>query len=338
MKRFYFLLLPLFAVICSSCHKIDDDGTQPDALKGIALNDTLSMYAGNVVQVNYTLTPSSYDPSLLIWKSSDTSIIAVTNTGKVSAKKEGISTISVTNQAKTISVSCIVAVKDSLSIGLIAHYPFNNSAIDATGHGYDGIGTDLTSTTDRAGNPNSAYYFNGTSSYVSVADKPALRLNNTDFTLNMWINLDEYNISSGSALLAKNSGPYQNGWNCSVTGLGSTNTGVGDAFYNVSGGDDPHAFGNTVIALGKWTMVTITYNLALQRISFYINGVFDRYTDNIPTPNPNTSVDLFIGKNSYVDPSRVTPRYYIKGKLDDIRIYNHIVTSNDIIKLFKLTH
>jgi Concanavalin A-like lectin/glucanases superfamily/Bacterial Ig-like domain (group 2) len=338
MKKIYFLFIPLLAVIYSSCHKINDDGTQPDTLKGIALNDTLSMYAGNVIQINYTLTPSSYDPSLLIWKSSDTSIIAVTNTGKVSAKKEGTSTISVTNQAKTISVSCIVAVKDSLSIGLIAHYPFNNNAVDATRHGYDGIGTDLASTTDRFGNPNSAYYFNGTSSYVVVTDKPALRLNNTDFTLNMWINLDEYNISSGSALLAKNSGPYQNGWNCSVTGLGSTNTGVGDAFYNVSGGDDPHAFGNTVIGLGKWTMVTITYNLVQQQISFYINGMFDHSTGYIPTPNPNTTANLFIGKNSYIDPSGLTPRYYIKGKLDDIRIYKRKVTTGEITKLYNLPY
>jgi hypothetical protein len=337
MKK-YLPVLVLFAILYSSCGKLKDDPKPDDSLKGILFTDTLSLYTGNVKQVNYTLTPSNYDPSLLVWKSSDTTVVSITNTGKLSAKEVGKSTITLTNKANTFSLSGLVSVKDSLNIGLLAYYPFNNTTADATKHGYDGVGTNLTSTTDRFGKTNSAYYFNGTSSYILVQDKPALRLNSTDFTLNMWINLDEYNISSGSALLAKNSGPFQNGWNCSVTGLGSANTGVGNAFYNVSGGDDPHAFGNAVIGLGKWAMVSITYKLAQQQISFYINGVFDHSTGGIPTPNPNTAVNLFIGKNSYIDPFGSTPPYYIKGKMDDIRIYDHIISSREITKLYKLSY
>ncbi len=336
MKKNHLLLLVLGAMAFASCTKLN--GPDPDALQSISLRDTLTLYTCNVVSLEIQVKPETFYTNKFYWGSSDTSVIAVTNKGKITAKNPGTSIVSVSNADKTKSVSCAVTVKDSLSIGLIAYYPFNNSAIDATGHGYDGIGTDLTSTADRFGKPNSAYGFNGTSSYIVVQDKQVLRLNNTDFTLNMWMNLDGYNSSSGSALLAKGNGPYQNGWNCSVTGLGTTNTGIGNAFYNVSGGDDPHAFGNTVIALGKWTMVTITYNLAQQEISFYINGKFDRSVSGIPTPNPNTAVNLIIGKNSYVDPSGFTPPYYIKGKLDDIRIYNHVATFYEITKLYKLSY
>ncbi|GAA3992225.1 LamG-like jellyroll fold domain-containing protein [Mucilaginibacter dorajii] len=336
MNKYYSLFVALAALVYCSCNKIADPS--PDTLQSISLRDTLTLYTGNVVSLDIQVKPASFDTTKFIWGSSDTSVIAVTNRGQITAKNPGTSVVSVSNADKTKSVSCAVTVKDSLSIGLIAYYPFNNSAIDATGHGYNGIGTDLTSAADRFGKPNSAYGFNGTSSYIVVQDKQVLRLNNTDFTLNMWMNLDGYNSSSGSALLAKGNGPYQNGWNCSVTGLGTTNTGIGNAFYNVSGGDDPHAFGNTVIGLGKWTMVTITYNLAQQQISFYINGVFDHATGGIPTPNPNTAVNLFIGKNSYIDPSGLTPAYYIKGKMDDIRIYNHIIPSHEITKLYKLSY
>lgn len=337
MKKYYFLLIALTAIIYTSCTKLDGPAPEtPDPLKAINLTDTLTMYASNVIQINYTISPASYDTTKLVWASSDTSIIAVTNSGKISAKKEGISTISVSNEAKTVSVSCAVTVKDSLSIRLLAYYPFNGSTDDLSGHGYNGVAHDVQSTTDRFGNAGAAYAFNGESSFIDVADKTPLRLNNTDFTLNYWVNMDAYDVSTGSAILAKGNGPYQNGWNTSIAGLGAYNANTGNPFYNVSGGDDPHAAGNTVIALNQWRMVTVTYELLTGTVSFYVNGEFDRTVSGIPTPNPNTSVDMIIGKNSYIDPN--TPLYFYKGKLDDIRMYSRKITLSEIKKLYKLTH
>jgi hypothetical protein len=352
MKKLLCLFIICVSALTACIKSIND--IPADELKQIALGkDTLTMEVGQVAHVTATLTPASYDASSLKWSSSDTSIIGVTNAGTVIAKKPGTVRITVSNQSNTVTAIALVTVKDkpatappvvippvadSLKLGLIAYYSFNNNTVDSSGHNNDGTGKNLLPVTDRFNNDNSAYYFDGTSSFILVKDKPELRLNSTDFTLNMWINLDEYNVSSGSALLAKNSGPFQNGWNCSITGLGTTNTNIGNAFYNVSGGDDPHAVGDAVVGLHKWRMVTITYNLLQQRITFYINGKFDHATDGIPTPNPTTVVDLFIGKNSYIDPSGLTPPYYIKGKLDDIRIYNRKITVSEINKLYNLPY
>ena len=51
---------------------------------------------------------------------------------------------------------------------LVAHYPFNGSAIDETGNGADGTVYGATLTTDRFGNANMAYEFNGTSDYINT--------------------------------------------------------------------------------------------------------------------------------------------------------------------------
>jgi hypothetical protein len=239
-------------------------------------------------------------------------------------------------------VSCVVTVKvNTLKADLIAYYPFNGNAKDSSGKGNDGTTFNTVLTANRFGKANSAYYFDGSSSYISIKDNNLLRLNNTDFTINYWINLDEYIATTGSSVLSKNNGPYQNGWNCSVTGYGSAYTRVGKvgrAFYNVSGGDDPWAVGDKIVPTRTWTMITVQYSLLNQSITFYVNGVLDAVVNNIPTPNPLTNANLQIGKNVYNDPSGLTPPYYVKGAVDDIRIYRRALSSSDILKLYNLTY
>ena len=46
--------------------------------------------------------------------------------------------------------------------GLIAAYLFTGNPADSSGNGNTGVVTGATLTTDRFGNANSAYYFNGT--------------------------------------------------------------------------------------------------------------------------------------------------------------------------------
>ncbi|MGD0712159.1 MAG: hypothetical protein ABR968_13380, partial [Bacteroidales bacterium] len=49
------------------------------------------------------------------------------------------------------------------STGLVAFYPFKGNADDTSGNGHNGTVHGATLTTDRFGNPNNAYYFNGSS-------------------------------------------------------------------------------------------------------------------------------------------------------------------------------
>ena len=69
----------------------------------------------------------------------------------------------------------IACAQVNLNNGLLAYYPFNGDAKDASGNGNDGTpqnGAQLT--TDRFGNPNSAYYFDGIDDYISINDNGKL--------------------------------------------------------------------------------------------------------------------------------------------------------------------
>lgn len=74
---------------------------------------------------------------------------------------------------------------DTINSGLIAYYPFNGNANDLSGNGHNGIVNGATLTTDRFGNLNSAYYFDG-NDYIKACigsyDKLAISL---------WFNVPE---------------------------------------------------------------------------------------------------------------------------------------------------
>lgn len=226
---------------------------------------------------------------------------------------------------------------DSLKIGLVAWYPFNNSGADSSGTGNDVYAYyGVTSTTNRANKANSAFYFDGRSTYMVIKDKASLRLNGTDFSFNLWVSLDSYNSSYGAELLCKRGQGNNNGWNYSITGQADqlNNILVGTNCYQVSGGSDPYAVGTKLIGIQQWHMLTTVYSAQKLTVSYYIDGVLDNVTNNIPSPRSTAASDLFIGQDSQ---NMGNTAYYLKGKLDDVRIYNRALPLSQIQKLYALT-
>lgn len=62
-------------------------------------------------------------------------------------------------------ISCLFETQEpsneSLKLDLVGFYPFNGNANDTSGNGYHGTVYGAALTTDRFGNENSAYIFNG---------------------------------------------------------------------------------------------------------------------------------------------------------------------------------
>jgi hypothetical protein len=88
-----------------------------------------------------------------------------------------------------ISISksqCLTCTTNNpLNSGLIWCHPFSGNANDVTGNGYDGFVSGATLIPDRAGNLNSAYNFNGTSSYISISKLLPSFL--PTFSMSMWL-------------------------------------------------------------------------------------------------------------------------------------------------------
>jgi len=69
---------------------------------------------------------------------------------------------------------------------LVGYWPFNGNANDESGNGNHGSVNSANLTTDRFGNSNKAYYFNGNQSFIKVTNNSSLQTPNA-ISINSWV-------------------------------------------------------------------------------------------------------------------------------------------------------
>ena len=74
--------------------------------------------------------------------------------------------------------------------GLKAFYPFNGNANDESGNDNNGTVNGAALTTDRNGETDNAYYFDGNSS-ITTTTANNLPIGNHDFSISIWLTFDE---------------------------------------------------------------------------------------------------------------------------------------------------
>src|SRR5215212_6922284 len=91
-----------------------------------------------------------------------------------------------------IFVSLSASSQINLNLGLAAHYPFDGNANDASGNNNHGslVGSP-TLATDRWGNSNRCYNFNGTSDHIRVESDSAIEPK-TAVSISAWVNADDF--------------------------------------------------------------------------------------------------------------------------------------------------
>ncbi|MDB5156186.1 MAG: 5-Nucleotidase domain protein [Mucilaginibacter sp.] len=216
----------------------------------------------------------------------------------------------------------------SMNSNLVAYWPMDGNGADLSGNGHTATITgSVTATTDQFGNANHAMHFDNsttTGNFMTVADAADLRLSNTDYTINAWVQLDNYNSSSGSQIMSKrDSGP--NGWGCSITGTGYP-PGAGFSYIGVGAHAGGNAISHATVSTSAWHMVTYVYHNATGIFDLYIDGVLD-------TPPPAAAVMSSSTANLTIGYDGATSNYYFNGDMDEIRIYSKALTASDISDL-----
>ncbi|MDW3651059.1 MAG: LamG-like jellyroll fold domain-containing protein [Bacteroidia bacterium] len=223
--------------------------------------------------------------------------------------------------------NCNLSVCDpsfSLQDSLIAHYPLDGNALDVSANGNHGTPVGATLTTDRFGNANSAYQFDGVDDYIDLLSNQKFKPQQFPVTVTAWIELADHDfnlIFRNDFIENQRTGIYV-----------SNQNGITGALYGDGGPVSPAGrrtkFGTSVAPLFSWTHVAIIIRGPLD-MDIYYNGNNDCGTysgtgGNMVYSNNNGN----LGRNDGFTSSG--PLYFFNGKMDDIRFYSRELCINEI--------
>lgn len=226
------------------------------------------------------------------------------------------------NQFPTYSDNCN-NVSGSLTQGLVGYWPFCGNANDDSGHGNNGTVNGATLTTDRFGNSNSAYSFDGVDDKIHIG-----QLNLTsNYSISFWSNLNnsQFQYPIGFGVNQTNSVDIFKGYGIGYSstlpqcsGLTNSKYFVFDAVSTCNNFIEC----NNIINPSQWSHVVMSKNGNL--VSIYINGTLENSGTNL---NLQGIIDLYFGV-------RTDLFAYFNGILDDIGIWNRALTPSEITQLY----
>jgi hypothetical protein len=205
--------------------------------------------------------------------------------------------------------------------GLVGWWPFNANADDESGNGNFGTVNRAKLCEDRFEKKSKAYQFDGIYSYIAVELHNQSLLLDNNFTISFWTKLN-FNNNNDQTFISKGDG-FSNEYSifCSQE-------------YEIEFIDHGKMLQPNFKFQGfnSWTNIVCTMDHGIG--SIYIDGslVYNITTAKVILPS---NLPLVFGAT--FEPGTNTPirNSYLNGKLDDVGIWNRVLTKDEILKLAK---
>jgi hypothetical protein len=209
-----------------------------------------------------------------------------------------------------------------INTGLLSCYPFSNSPNDASGNNNHGTSPSVQYTADRFGNGNNALLVNDTTNYLTITNN-SLKVN--QFTYSVWVNVQNLPTATTSIISLGNSLVDQ----AILLGPG---IGFGLASYNSDGTYSSSVISGSAPSLNTWYHVVMVRNSTT--VGLYVNGNLSA-SKSIAGKTPGYGTSNF---GAYIGRRTGNVPQYFKGKIDDVRIFNRALSTNEISQLYGLTN
>jgi hypothetical protein len=218
--------------------------------------------------------------------------------------------------------------------GLVGYYPFNGNDQDESGKGNHPFVNTADLAPDRFGKKDRAYLFDGENSLIRIKNSSSLCPEElTLFAIIKPMGFYEGNCYNNS-IIEKGDGDYYAG--CYAMRYTAGEYTKGDCadpspehqnFVGMAGAIPGVTSGDTYVKLGTWYYVAFTLNK--ENVRLFLDGemITSNATKGKIGKNAN---DLFFGYKNH--PSFP---YYFKGVIDEIRIYNRALSSEEIRNLYE---
>lgn len=215
---------------------------------------------------------------------------------------------------------------------LVAQYKFDGDFKDSSGNGNDGTASgDVTFADD--GVAGKSAVFNG--GFVKLAESPTLNLGKK-FTISAWVKLDpgEAQQNNENTIIAKVNKNDRATYFDDYMYIAYLQ-GVHDASLGLSqlhNGYSPGVGSSGVGSLGlseKWSMITFVNDG--ENLYLYVDGKVNAI-DKTGAEDPDAPFDDSVAAGMFIGGSSGLGLF--KGKMDDLRLYNYALSSDEIKKLY----
>lgn len=201
---------------------------------------------------------------------------------------------------------------DPLS-GPVAKYYFNGNANDETGNGHNGTVEGATLDTDRFGEPNRCYSFDGINDYITIDDTSSLDIQKS-LSLCAWVN--PVKLGSENKIITKFP---ENAYQLTVNARkASFQTYTDYAWQNCRS--------DISIPENEWSFICGVYDYDSSLSKVYVNGKLES-TKQVFGLIGTSSAPVVIG-NFYNGYQR------FNGKIDDVLIYDRAISEEEIDSLY----
>lgn len=206
----------------------------------------------------------------------------------------------------------------SNSNSLILHYTFDGSLNDISGSGYIGENHGASLTTDRFGNPNSAFDFDGVDDWVDAG----LNIKEPTGTISLWFKAETL---EKSMLFCQIHHPYE----ASTLNYVLSNPTDGLGYLDIRGPENIQSGVPTkeITTLNKWHHLVCIWGEEGGRL--YLDGALQGSSDFTYYDNTST-VNMGIGCYNGHHPRA----HYFDGQIDDFRVYSKVISESEINSLY----
>lgn len=223
-------------------------------------------------------------------------------------------------------VACISTASSAvvnLSSGLVGKYEFSGNADDSSGNSFNGTVFSASLAPDRFGNANSAYIFNGSSSYISLGNQTAFNFGTGNFSISAWIKMN--GAQSDNYFFSKYGGAgagygVGTGWGSSLYGFVGTNSG---------GANQAELRTSVDLNDNAWHHVVFTYNYGAAAKLYLDNSEIHSFDISYLSGSLDSAAPVLFGKYD-----GAVPANHFNGSMDEVAIYNRVLSPSEVTALF----
>ncbi len=223
-------------------------------------------------------------------------------------------------------IFCLCAYFENvLADQLVAYWPLDGTAEDASGNGHDGV---LHGGNWDAGVVGQGLQLTESGQYLEISGENLNKFASPSFTITLWIRVDSWNDT----------------WNCAVSFGGEDKGWALKREYNKSiwrfihRGNPEQDWGTNgpAVSFGKWSHLAVTWDDAQKELKWYHDG--DLFSvRQMPSHSMayDTQWPIIIGATS-----QGTPHQFLTGQsgevwVDEVRIYDYALNQFEVAKLSK---